>query len=93
MVDKDGWTMGIHFAGDFKASTGFTSALYSEGFDYQGAFGKYNLQGYDLIDGNRDGNHPNQKHSYRTNILKIYGDNVKTNLYPNGFNGSLKTFS
>ena len=93
MVDKDGWTMGIHFAGDFKASTGFTTALYSEGFDYQGAFGKYNLQGYDAIDGNRDGNHPNQKHSYRTNMLKIYGNNVKTNLYPNGFSGALKTFS
>ena len=93
MVDKDGWTMGIHFAGDFKASTGFTTALYSEGFDYQGAFGKYNLQGYDAIDGNCAGNHPNQKHSYRTNMLKIYGDNVKTNLYPHGFNGALKTFS
>ena len=93
MVDKDGWTMGIHFAGDFKASTGFTTALYSEGFDYQGAFGKYNLQGYDAIDGNRVGNHPNQKHSYRTNMLKIYGNNVKTNLYPNGFSGALKMFS
>ena len=93
MVDKDGWTMGIHFAGDFKASTGFTTALYSEGFDYQGAFGKYNLQGYDAIDGNRAGNHPNQKHSYRTNMLKIYGNNVKTNLYPNGFSGALKMFS
>ena len=90
MMDKDGYTVGIHFAGDFKASTGFTTALYSEGFDYQNAFGKYNLQGYDAIDGNRNGNHPNQKHSYRTNMLKLYGNDLKTNLYPNGFNGSLK---
>ena len=45
------------------------------------------------IDGNRQNNHPNQKLSYRTNMLKIYGNNVKTNLYPNGFNGALKDFS
>ena len=90
MMDGQGYTMGIHFAGDFKASTGFTTALYSEGFDYQGAFGKYNLQGYDLIDGNRKNNHPNQKQSYRTNMKQIYGNKVKTNLYPNGFDGDIQ---
>ena len=93
MMDKDGYTVGIHFAGDFKASTGFTTALYSEGFNYGGRFGKYNLQSYDLIDGNRNGNHPNQKHSYRTNLVKFYGDNYKTNLYPNGVANALKTFN
>ena len=90
MMDGQGYTMGIHFAGDFKASTGFTTALYSEGFDYQGAFGKYNLQGYDLIDGNRQDNHPNQKLSYRTNMKKIYGNKVKTNLYPTGFDANIQ---
>ena len=93
MMDKDGYTVGIHFAGDFKASTGFATALYSEGFNYGGRFGKYNLQSYDLIDGNRNNNHPNQKHSYRTNLIKFYGDNYKTNLYPNGVANALKTFS
>ena len=90
MMDRDGYTVGIHFAGDFKASTGFTTSLYSEGFDYQGAFGKYNLQSYDAIDGNRAGNHPNQKHSYRTNMLKLYGKDFKTNLYPQGLTNNLK---
>ena len=89
-MDRDGYTVGIHFAGDFKASTGFTTSLYSEGFDYQGAFGKYNLQSYDAIDGNRAGNHPNQKHSYRTNMLKLYGKDFKTNLYPQGLTNNLK---
>ena len=92
LMDKDGYTVGIHFAGDFKASTGFSTALYSEGFSYGGKFGKYNLQSYDLIDGNRAGNHPNQKHSYRTNLVKFYGDDYKTNLYPNGVAKELKKF-
>ena len=91
MMDRDGYTTGIHFAADPKASTGFATALYSEGFNYNGAFKRYNLQGYDVIDGNRNGKFPNQKTSYRTNMLKFYGENVKTNLYPHGFNGALKT--
>lgn len=51
MNDSDGYTYGIHFASDQNTSIGLVQALYCEGFDYQGSFGKYNLDGYDLING------------------------------------------
>lgn len=83
MNDSDGYTYGIHFASDQNASIGLVSALYCEGFDYQGSFGKYNLDGYDLI----DGGFINQKKSYKDSLIQLYGNqNIKTNLYPNGIN-------
>lgn len=84
LLDKNGYTWGIHFAADNNATTGLAQALYCEGFSYQGLFGKYNLEGYDLI----DGGFPNQKNSYRDGLIKLYGKdpNFKTNLYKNGVN-------
>lgn len=84
LLDKNGYTWGIHFAGDNNATTGLAQALYCEGFSYQGLFGRYNLEGYDLI----DGGFPNQKNSYRDGLIKLYGNdpNFKTNLYKNGIN-------
>lgn len=84
MMDKDGYTWGIHFLIDPDASVSFSQALYSEGFNYGGAFGKYNLEGYDLI----DGGFINQKKSYRDGLIQLYGkdSSFKTNLYPNGIN-------
>lgn len=83
LMDSEGHTLGIHFAGDFDASIGLAQALYCEGFDYQGIFGRYNLEGYDLI----DGGFINQKKSYRDSMIQMYGkENLKTNLYPNGIN-------
>ena len=90
LMDQNGFTTGIHFAADNSASMGFATALYSEGFNYGGRFNRYNLQGYDLIDGNRNNQFPNQKISYRTNMLKLYGNNVKTNLYPQGLTNNLR---
>ena len=78
--DKEGYTVGIYFASDGRASIGLAQALYCEGFNYQGKYGKLNLEGYDLI----EGGFPNQKISYKDNLKLIYGDNYKTHLFPNG---------
>ena len=80
LIDKDGYTLGIHFAIDPSASVGLSTALYCEGFSYQGKFGKYNLEGYDLI----EGGFANQKTSYKENLKKLYGSSFKTNLFKNG---------
>ena len=82
LMDKDGYTWGIHFGGDNNAQVGISVALYCEGFNYGGRFGKYNLEGYDLI----EGGFPNQKTSYKQNLKKLYGQNIKTKLFPNGLN-------
>lgn len=82
LMDKDGYTWGIHFGGDPNAQVGISVALYCEGFNYGGKFGKYNLEGYDLI----EGGFPNQKTSYKQNLKKLYGQNIKTKLFPNGLN-------
>lgn len=80
LMDKDGYTVGIHFAIDTEATLGFSQALYCEGFNYQGKFGSYNLQGYDLI----EGGFPDQRTSYKDNLKKLYGTNFKTKLFPDG---------
>ncbi|MDJ1648110.1 Ig-specific serine endopeptidase MIP [Mycoplasma phocimorsus] len=59
--------------------TGLTIALRSEGFNYQGLFGDYNLPQYDLIYGKGK----EQKNSYREQLGKIYPD-IKTFLLPHG---------
>ncbi|BAW18460.1 hypothetical protein MBVG596_0879 [Mycoplasmopsis bovigenitalium] len=64
------------------AGTDFVAALRSEGYDYKGAFGKYNLPQYDLIyGGGRD-----QKNSYLDSLMKKYnnGKTIKTWLFQNG---------
>lgn len=79
--DKEGYTTGIYFAADARASVGLAQALYCEGFNYQGKYGKFNLEGYGLI----EGGFPNQRMSYKGNLKLIYGDtNIKTKLFPNG---------
>ena len=93
LMDKEGYTMGIHYAADFPASTGFSIALYNEGFSYNGAFNKYNLEGYDLINGNVDGKFPNQRKSYRQSLKQLKGANFKTKLFPQGLDGPLKMAS
>ncbi|MDJ1647541.1 Ig-specific serine endopeptidase MIP [Mycoplasma phocimorsus] len=59
--------------------TGLAIALRSEGFDYQGLFGDYNLPQYDLIYGKGK----DQKNSYRDELNKLY-PGIKTYLLPNG---------
>lgn len=82
LLDENGYTWGIHLGADPNASLGFAQSLYCEGFNYQGKYGRYNLQGYDLI----NGGFPNQKTSYKDNLKKLYGNDptFKTNLFKNG---------
>ncbi|MHA3859393.1 Ig-specific serine endopeptidase MIP [Mycoplasma sp. Z463D] len=81
--DIDGNILGITFAAadaKFKSLVSLTQALRSPGYDYKGQYGKYNLEQYDLIYGGC----PNQRTSYRQALQKIYGDNFRTKLFPNG---------
>ncbi|WP_120160766.1 Ig-specific serine endopeptidase MIP [Mycoplasmopsis bovirhinis] len=58
---------------------GMSTAFRSEGFDYQGLYGSYNLPQYDLIyGGGKD-----QLTSYREELQKLY-PNAKTHLFPKG---------
>ena len=82
-VDEDNYIYGIHFASDFTAHVGINFALRSEGYDYKGAYGKYNLQPYDLI----YGGYINQKQSYREQLIKLYGSKIKTNIFKKGLTG------
>ncbi|MBN3534740.1 Ig-specific serine endopeptidase MIP [Mycoplasma procyoni] len=69
----------FHAAND-TARTGLAAAFRSEGFDYKGVYGSYNLPQYDLIYGGGD----QQKNSYREAMKKLY-PGAKTNLFQNGF--------
>ncbi|QBF34667.1 hypothetical protein EG856_01885 [Mycoplasmopsis phocirhinis] len=63
------------------ARTDFAAAFRSEGYDYKGAYGKYNLEQYDLIYGGGK----NQKKSYLDSLIKKYNENgIKTYLFQNG---------
>ncbi|MDZ7293247.1 Ig-specific serine endopeptidase MIP [Mycoplasmopsis pulmonis] len=75
--------VGIFHSGNQSANSGIAAAFRSEGFDYQGLYGKYKLAQYDLIfGGGKD-----QKTSYRQALAKAYenlGANLKTNIFANG---------
>ncbi|MFV8401329.1 Ig-specific serine endopeptidase MIP [Mycoplasma sp. CR] len=81
--DIDGNILGINFAAadaDLNTLISLSQALRSPGYDYKGQYGKYNLEQYDLIYGG--GEH--QRMSYRQALQKMYGDNYKTKLFPQG---------
>ncbi|MDC8916203.1 DUF31 family protein [Metamycoplasma hyosynoviae] len=71
--------IGTYFASNEGAKTGLAVAFRSEGFNYKGLFGSYNLPQYDLING---GGH-NQQSSFRETLQKKY-QNITTALFPNG---------
>ncbi|BAP01185.1 LppD family lipoprotein [Mycoplasmopsis californica HAZ160_1] len=63
-----------------KAKTSVIAAFRSEGYNYQGAYGNYNLPQYDLIyGGGKD-----QKNSYRQALKAKYAEGIKTYLFENG---------
>lgn len=74
--------VGVYFASNETAKTGLAVAFRSEGFDYKGLYGKYNLPQYDLIYGGGK----EQKTSFRQALETIYGTNFKTSLFKNGVN-------
>lgn len=83
--DIDNNVYGINFFAG--TSEGFSNvsliaAFRSEGIDYHGFYGKYNLEQYDLIYGGGK----KQRTSYRQALQKLYGDNYKTNLFQKGTN-------
>ncbi|MGX9358781.1 MULTISPECIES: Ig-specific serine endopeptidase MIP [unclassified Mycoplasma] len=70
----------IHHTTNQFARTGLALAFRSEGFNYQGLFGTYNLPEYDLIyGGGKD-----QTKSYRQALKNLYPNLQKTNLFANG---------
>ncbi|MBN4089551.1 Ig-specific serine endopeptidase MIP [Mycoplasma enhydrae] len=70
----------VFYGSNSAAKAGLSVALRSEGFDYQGLYGKYNLPQYDLIYGGGK----IQKNSYRQALAKLYSQNIKTNLFKQG---------
>ncbi|BBA22270.1 lipoprotein [Mycoplasmopsis bovirhinis] len=66
---------------------GMAAAFRSEGFDYQGLYGSYNLPQYDLIyGGGKD-----QASSYREALAKVR-PNIKTRLFKNGASATYEEF-
>ncbi|WP_051675891.1 Ig-specific serine endopeptidase MIP [Ureaplasma canigenitalium] len=63
------------------ARTGLAVAFRSEGYNYHGLYGAYNLPQYDLIYGK--GKDQAEGKSFRESLLKKYGENLKTNLFQN----------
>ncbi|GAA8715733.1 hypothetical protein oki361_20580 [Helicobacter pylori] len=75
--------VGIYHISNISAHTGLAAAFRSEGHNYNGLYGTYNLPQYDLIYGGGQ----NQISSYRQALLKEYeGQAIKTNLFSNGLN-------
>ncbi|WP_369086027.1 Ig-specific serine endopeptidase MIP [Metamycoplasma spumans] len=71
--------VGLFHISNYFAKAGLTEAVRSNGYDYNGLFGEYNLPQYDIIyGGGKD-----QKTSYREALKKKYGDTFKTNLFEN----------
>ncbi|QZX49117.1 Ig-specific serine endopeptidase MIP [Mycoplasma sp. E35C] len=80
IIDSHNRIQAILFGAARTATTGYATAIRSEGMDYQGLYGKYNLPQYDLIyGGGKD-----QKDSY-FNEMKIRQPKTKTYLFPEGF--------
>ncbi|QJR44179.1 Ig-specific serine endopeptidase MIP [Mycoplasma miroungirhinis] len=81
--NQDNKIIGLHSTIIDAAKTDFVVALRSEGFDYQGAFGKYNLPQYDLIYGGGK----TQKTSYREALEKLHNQQKlgHTWLFKTGF--------
>ncbi|EFF41116.1 Ig-specific serine endopeptidase MIP [Mycoplasmopsis alligatoris] len=73
--------LSVYYYSNANAGTGYSAAFRSEGFDYKGLYGKYNLEEYDLIYGGGK----NQKSSYREELKKLY-PNMKTKLFSEGLN-------
>ncbi|VEU75237.1 Membrane-associated lipoprotein precursor [Mycoplasmopsis maculosa] len=71
--------VGLFHVSNYFAHAGLTEAIRSEGFNYEGLFGNYNLPQYDVIyGGGKD-----QKTSYREELQKLYGNDFKTALFEN----------
>ncbi|MBN3534864.1 Ig-specific serine endopeptidase MIP [Mycoplasma procyoni] len=80
MRNQNNELVAVFHASNQSAVTGLASAFRSEGFDYKGAYGEYNLPQYDLIYGGGK----NQKSSYRQKLIEKYGSK-HTNLFKDNY--------
>ncbi|MEG1151018.1 MAG: DUF31 family protein, partial [Malacoplasma sp.] len=82
VIDQDGYSTGVLLGSDQNAAIGSVQAFYSNGYSYNGYYGKYDLPAYDLIRGGG----PTQTKSYYDGLVQAYGktSTFKTNLFPNG---------
>ncbi|MBN0970621.1 Ig-specific serine endopeptidase MIP [Mycoplasma phocoeninasale] len=76
--------IGVFHSKNAATSSGLAAAFRSEGFNYEGLYGKYNLPQYDLIYGGAIG----QKNSYLKALKDKYGESFTTNLFQNGVSES-----
>ncbi|EFF41622.1 Ig-specific serine endopeptidase MIP [Mycoplasmopsis alligatoris] len=72
--------VGIVHSSSQSARTSLASAFRSEGVTYNGYYGPYQMEEYDLIYGGGK----NQRSSYREALQKLYGDSYQTNLFDKG---------
>ncbi|MGP1451565.1 MAG: Ig-specific serine endopeptidase MIP [Metamycoplasmataceae bacterium] len=72
--------VGVYHVSNSSAHTGLAAAFRSEGYNYNGLYGQYNLPQYDLIYGGGQ----NQTTSYRQALLQAYGKDYKTGLFEDG---------
>ncbi|WP_391516979.1 Ig-specific serine endopeptidase MIP [Mycoplasmoides gallisepticum] len=81
IIDSNGQIWGILYGVAKTGTSGYVTALRSEGMNYDGLYGSYNLPQYDLVyGGGKD-----QKDSYLDQMIKRRA-NEKTWLFPNGVN-------
>ncbi|PZW01584.1 Ig-specific serine endopeptidase MIP [Metamycoplasma auris] len=81
----------VYYATNTSARVGMAVAFRSEGFNYEGLYGKYNLPQYDLIyGGGKD-----QKSSYKDALKEMYKEqngSFKTNLFKEGLDKEISDF-
>ncbi|MEE3928173.1 DUF31 family protein [Mycoplasmopsis ciconiae] len=78
--DNDGNVVAINYFANDAALSSLAFAFRSNGINYNGLYGNYNMEKYDLIYGGA----PQQRTSYRQALESLYGKNFKSNLFPNG---------
>lgn len=71
--------------------TGLSAAFRSEGYDYNGLYGEYNLPQYDLIYGGGKDQKSDKYGSFK-DALKAINPNMKTSLFPNGVKEEYQEF-
>lgn len=64
--------------------TGLSAAFRSEGFDYGGLYGTYNLPQYDLIYGGGKDQNKDKNASFKDALKAMYSRGIKTALFPEG---------
>ncbi|KEZ20959.1 Ig-specific serine endopeptidase MIP [Mycoplasma capricolum] len=79
---KDNKLLAVYHAANGTAKTGLAAAFRSNGYNYNGLFGTYNLGQYDLIYGG--GKDQEKDKSYREVMLSKY-NGQKSALFPKGF--------